>query len=70
MTPTPTIDYRPAGSRAHTDIDWLDSWHSFSFGEHYDPRNTGHGLLIVSNDDRVAPARQRLRPAVPHPDRG
>jgi redox-sensitive bicupin YhaK (pirin superfamily) len=56
MTPTPTIDYRPAASRPHTNIDWLDSWHSFSFGEHYDPRNTGHGLLIVSNDDRVAPA--------------
>jgi redox-sensitive bicupin YhaK (pirin superfamily) len=56
MTPTPTIDHRPADSRFHTDIGWLDSWHSFSFGEHYDARNTGHGLLIVSNDDRVAPA--------------
>ena len=55
MTTTPTIDYRPAAARAHTDIDWLNSWHSFSFGEHYDPGNTGHGLLIVSNDDRVAP---------------
>lgn len=49
-----TIDVRPAGSRFHTRIDWLDSWHSFSFGEHYDPSNVGHGLLIVSNDDRVA----------------
>jgi quercetin 2,3-dioxygenase len=53
---TPTIDRRLAESRFHTDIGWLDSWHSFSFGEHYDPNNTGHGLLIVSNDDRVAPA--------------
>src|SRR5688572_31989981 len=53
---TSTIDHRPASSRFHTDIGWLDSRHSFSFGEHYDPRNTGHGLLIVSNDDRVAPA--------------
>jgi redox-sensitive bicupin YhaK (pirin superfamily) len=51
-----TIDLRPAGSRFHTDIGWLDSHHSFSFGEHYDPANTGHGLLIVSNDDTVAPA--------------
>jgi quercetin 2,3-dioxygenase len=50
-----TIDIRRAGSRFHTRIDWLDSWHSFSFGEHFDPGNTGHGLLIVSNDDRVAP---------------
>jgi quercetin 2,3-dioxygenase len=53
---TPTIDRRLAESRFHTDIGWLDSWHSFSFGEHYDPNNTGHGLLIVSNDDRVSPA--------------
>jgi redox-sensitive bicupin YhaK (pirin superfamily) len=47
----------PAKSRMHTEIDWLDSYHSFSFGEHYDPSNTHHGLLLVSNDDRVAPGR-------------
>ena len=47
----------PAKSRLHTEIDWLDSYHSFSFGEHYDPSNTHHGLLLVSNDDRVAPGR-------------
>jgi redox-sensitive bicupin YhaK (pirin superfamily) len=51
---TPTIDVRRAASRFHTDIGWLDSKHSFSFGNHYDPRNVGHGLLIVSNDDVVA----------------
>ena len=56
MTP-PAIDVRPAASRFHTDIGWLDSWHSFSFGNHYDPANTGHGLLLVSNDDRVAAGR-------------
>ena len=48
-----TVDLRPAGSRFHTQLDWLDSWHSFSFGPHHDPRNTGHGLLIVNNDDVV-----------------
>jgi redox-sensitive bicupin YhaK (pirin superfamily) len=47
----------PAKARMHTEIDWLDSYHSFSFGEHYDPANTHHGLLLVSNDDRVAPGR-------------
>ena len=47
----------PAATRLHTEIDWLDSYHSFSFGEHYDPTNTHHGLLLVSNDDRVAPGR-------------
>jgi quercetin 2,3-dioxygenase len=51
-----SIDIRAASSRFHTDIGWLDSWHSFSFGQHHDPANVGHGLLIVSNDDRVAPA--------------
>ena len=47
------IDVRRAATRAHTQIDWLDSWHSFSFGSHYDPANTHFGLLLVSNDDRV-----------------
>ena len=47
------VDVRRAATRAHTQIDWLDSWHSFSFGSHYDPGNTHHGLLLVSNDDRV-----------------
>jgi redox-sensitive bicupin YhaK (pirin superfamily) len=48
-----SIDVRPAVTRFHTELDWLDSWHSFSFGQHQDPRNTGHGLLIVNNDDVV-----------------
>ncbi|HMK11013.1 MAG TPA: pirin family protein [Acidimicrobiales bacterium] len=47
------IDIRAADSRFHTRIPWLDSRHSFSFGHHYDPDNVGHGLLLVSNDDRV-----------------
>jgi hypothetical protein len=51
--PTAVIDVRRAGDRAHTHLDWLDSRHSFSFGNHYDPDNTHHGLLLVSNDDVV-----------------
>jgi len=51
------IDVRHARDRFHTDIGWLDSWHSFSFSTHYDPNNVGHGLLLVSNDDRVAPGQ-------------
>src|SRR5262245_4716339 len=50
-----TIDIRRADERFHTKIDWLDSWHSFSFSDHYDPKNTHHGLLLVHNDDVVAP---------------
>jgi quercetin 2,3-dioxygenase len=52
---TPGVDVRRAGERFATRIGWLDSQHSFSFGHHYDPRNTGFGLLLVSNDDVVAP---------------
>jgi quercetin 2,3-dioxygenase len=49
----PTVDVRRAADRAKTGIAWLDSRHSFSFGRHYDPANTAHGLLLVNNDDRV-----------------
>lgn len=49
------LDVRPARERFHTELSWLDSWHSFSFASHYDPRNTHHGVLVVNNDDRVAP---------------
>jgi redox-sensitive bicupin YhaK (pirin superfamily) len=50
-----SIDIRRAGDRFWTRIGWLDSHHSFSFGQHYDPDNTHFGLLLVSNDDVVAP---------------
>ena len=49
-----TIDLRPASTRFHTELDWLDSWHSFSFGPFHDPQNTHHGLLLVNNDDVIA----------------
>ena len=50
-----TVTVHRAPDRFHTRIDWLDSWHSFSFGHYYDPANTHHGLLLVVNDDVVAP---------------
>jgi quercetin 2,3-dioxygenase len=52
----PVVDIRRAADRAVTTTEWLDSKHSFSFGDHYDPGNTHHGLLLVNNDDVVAPA--------------
>lgn len=52
---TQSIQVVRSAERARTDIDWLDSRHSFSFGQHYDPKNTHFGLLLVSNDDIVAP---------------
>lgn len=51
----PRIDVRRADQRFKTRIGWLDSKHSFSFSHHYDPANTHHGLLLVNNDDIVAP---------------
>jgi quercetin 2,3-dioxygenase len=50
------IDIRRATERFHTKIDWLDSWHSFSFSDHYDAKNTHFGLLRVLNDDIIAAA--------------
>ncbi|MDE1153410.1 MAG: pirin family protein [Micavibrio sp.] len=41
--------------RGETSIDWLQSHHSFSFGNYYDPRNMGFGPLRVINEDYVAP---------------
>jgi quercetin 2,3-dioxygenase len=52
-TNAPVIDVRRASDRFATNAGWLDSKHSFSFGHHRDPHNTGHGLLIVNNDDVV-----------------
>jgi len=51
------ITLRRADDRFHTKIDWLDSWHTFSFGDHYDPRQMGFRALRVINDDTVQPGR-------------
>jgi redox-sensitive bicupin YhaK (pirin superfamily) len=49
------ITIRKSADRGHTNIDWLDSRHSFSFGDYFDPQHMGFGPLRVINDDRVAP---------------
>jgi redox-sensitive bicupin YhaK (pirin superfamily) len=50
-----TIEIKRASDRFETRIPWLESYHSFSFGQHYDASNTHHGLLLVSNDDIIRP---------------
>jgi len=51
---TPEAVMRPADERFHSQLDWLDSWHSFSFGSHQDPNWMGFGPLRVINDDTIA----------------
>jgi len=49
------ISIRKAQQRGHFDHGWLDTWHSFSFGEYRDPRNMGFRALRVINEDVVSP---------------
>jgi hypothetical protein len=49
------IELRPARERGHGNYGWLDTWHSFSFGDYHDPKQMGWGTLRVINDDTVEP---------------
>jgi quercetin 2,3-dioxygenase len=51
------INVRHAAERGAANFGWLDSRHTFSFGDYYDPKQMGFGPLRVINEDRVSPGQ-------------
>ncbi len=51
------IQIRPAAQRGRTALDWLESYHTFSFGDYYDPTHLHFQSLRVINEDWIKPGK-------------
>ncbi len=51
------LQIRKSQERGHLNHGWLDTYHTFSFGDYYDPRHHHYRALRVMNEDRVAPGQ-------------